>query len=186
MDDLDQKMRRVLLGLALTSNGRTASYNPSGGGGDHQPPLELRPGDAPHDDFLDLYARAADDRQREEVLHDAEAQLRAIRVARGPKAGAWETQAQRDARIVEQGEGWPALEVARAIHCGINDVRRARARAGRDTEFGRLPRNGRALDEPDRRADVLRMASEGSTERQIAFALGLERTMVRRILGRKA
>lgn len=184
MDEVELRFREVLLQLALLSNGRTASWEPSGGGGDSTP--MLGPEDAPHEYFAKRWDRATSYFEREKILRAAEERLKHERRSRGDR-GRVESKADRDARIIEYGEGLPAREVANWARCGIKDVWNAREEAGRDTDRGRKPRNGRALENGERRAEIQRLAEdEQMPARQIANALELSYSTVLRELGQKA
>jgi DNA-binding transcriptional ArsR family regulator len=184
VDELEIRMREVLLQLALTSNGRTSSYN-SSGGSEHDYTPTLGAGDAPHLHFARLWNAASSDAQRAEIFDQAQATLRQVLHSSGDP-GRTESKADRDTRIVEVGEALPAREVAYRFHCGIRDVWNARATAGRETEFGRKPRNGRELSPDARRGEVERLAGDGMSARQIAVALDLSYSTVRRDLGAKS
>jgi transposase len=183
-EDVQIRMRDVLLQLALTSNGRTASYASSGGSEtDYSPSLSF--GDAPHLHFAKLWNAAETDGRREEVLAEAEETLDAIVRSHGDP-GRIETKQELYARIVSEGEGWSARDVATRFRCGISVVWHARAGDGRDIEYGRRPRNGRALTADERQAEVSRLLDEGMSARQIANALRVGYNTVRRDLGRTA
>lgn len=183
VDELEIRMREVLLQLALTSNGRTASYNSSGGSeADYTPTLAA--GDAPALHFAALWDRAETPERRALILDQARDMLRHVLHSSGDPTRS-ESKADRDARIVALGEGLPARDVANSFKCGITDVWNARSAAGRETDFGRKPRNGRALSPDERQAEVQRLASGGMRARQIAVALDLSYSTVRRDLGAK-
>jgi hypothetical protein len=169
-------MWAVLTKLELTSNGATASFDADSGGGSarHHSDTIPRLGrhDAPH-----LFYAVEYDRAR------TEDELRAITHSRADRAKE-ETKDQRDQRLVDEGEGFEAIEVARSFNCGVRDVHRAREAAGRDTEWGKAPVNGRELTAEQRVARAREMADRGMTAKQIAFALGRSYNTVRRDLGR--
>lgn len=179
------RMRDVLLQLALTSNGRTASWDASGSSeADYTPALGV--GDAPELYFAAEWDAADSDARREQLLEQASGVLKDIRQSSGDPTRV-ESRADRDARIVEHGEGLPAREVANTFRCGITDVWRAREEDGRETDYGRRPRNGHELSTDERQAEVERLAGEeGMRARQIANALGLSYSTVLRALQRKA
>lgn len=183
MDELEIRMREVLLQLALTSNGRTSSFNSSGGSEPDYTPT-LGAGDAPHLYFAAAWDAAQSESRRAALFDEAKATLRHLVHSSGVSTRV-ESKADRDARIVDLGEGLPAREVAYRFHCGIRDVWNARAEAGRETEFGRKPRNGRELSPGARQAEVQRLAREGMSARQIGVALDLSYSTVRRDLGAK-
>jgi hypothetical protein len=187
LDELETRMREVLLRLAMTSNGRTAAYDSSGGGTpdyvlvDDQGRGKLDPADAPHLTFAARWDRAVDDDERAAILKEAQEELDAIRRSHAdPKAV--ESKDERDRRIIKDGRGFPASEVAIAIRCGVTDVHRARAAAGVDLEFGEKRVNGRALGRGDRNAEILHLAKNGMNPFQIATRLGIPRSSVRYVL----
>ncbi len=189
MDNIEIRMRDVLLQLAMTSNGRTVSYDSSGGGTpdyvlvDDRGRAKLAQGDAPHLSYATAWDDARDDVERAAVLKAAQDELAGILKSRA-NPQAVETKEDRDRRIVKEGEGWPAREVANSFRCGLRDVIRAREAAGRDVDYGELRRNGRALTADERAAEVRRMHARGMSEQAIADALGIARGSVRFILAR--
>jgi DNA-binding CsgD family transcriptional regulator len=177
-------MRALLLELALTSNGRTSSWDVSSAGErDHTP--HLGRGDAPELELAAAYEAAADDDARRAAIQGATETLDRIRRSRATTV-VGETKTERDARIVRDGEGERARDVAIAIRCGIRDVWAARAANGRDTEFGRPCLNGGSLTRRERQARVLELTGDGMSARAVAGALGVSYATVLRDLGRKA
>jgi hypothetical protein len=191
--ELDARMRDVLLQLALISQGRTASYNSSGGSEvDYTPITFNAAGDvvpisrdqAPHEHFARLYDAAESDDARQRVCDQAAKLLDDIRRSSGDPGRA-ETRQQLFARIVAAGEGWPAQDVANRMRCGVTLVRKAREEAGRETETGQLLRNGRELTPEQRQAEIERLMADGLSARQVARALRLSYSTVLRALGAK-
>lgn len=182
---VDRRFREVLLQLALCSNGRTTSWSPTNASTSAagQTP-RLGRSDAPELELARAYDRATSDVERQALLDEAIATLDSIRHAPAT-AVAGETKAERDARIVEHGEGLPASEVAIAMRCGVRDVWTARAANGRDPEFGRPCLNGGSLTKRERQARVLELTAEGMTARNVARVLGVHYDTVRRDLGRR-
>lgn len=188
---LQTRMRDVLLQLALTSNGRTVSYDASATGTidwtlvDDQGRGKLGIDDAPHLTFAKLWDRAQDDQQRQAVLKDATDVLAKIRRSSGDPSKE-ETLQDRDQRIVTNGEGLPAREVAVWARCGVRDVQRARRADGRDTELGHRTRDSHDLNSEQRTAEITRLSIEHNMNaRQIAHSLGVSYSTVLRSLGRK-
>jgi predicted XRE-type DNA-binding protein len=182
-------MRDVLLQLAMCAAGRTASYDSSGGGDpdyvlvDEHGRAKLGAGDAPHLHYAAEWDAASDDERRAAVLDEAKKTLDSIRRSQADPT-AIEPKDARDRRIVKEGEGWPAREVAISMRCGIRDVWRAREAAGRDVEFGELKRNGRELTREELNAEILRLHRKHMSGREIADALGIARSSVRYVLAR--
>ena len=189
--ELEARMRAALLALAMTSNGRTTSYNPGGGGErdyalvDDRGRGRLGAGDAPQLEYAARWDRAVDDVARLALVEEAEHELEQIVKSRAPAPKAsWETAEQLAARIVAEGAGWPAKEAAIAFRTGVTDVWRARKAAGRDVEYGQPLVNGRALSREQLRVEILRLADQGMSTRVIADALGVARGSIRYVLAR--
>lgn len=189
MHELETRMQDVLLQLALTSNGRTSSYDSSGGGTpdhvlvDDNGRAKLGRGDAPHLHYADEWNAAVDDEERAAVLKAATDELDRIRRSRANPHVA-ESKEERDRRIIKHGKGWPARDVANAIRCGITDVHKARQAAGLDIEYGQQHVNGRALSRDERNGEILRLTKLGMNPFQIASALNIPRSSVRYVLAR--
>jgi hypothetical protein len=193
LDELETSMRDVLVRLALTSNGRTVSYDSSGGGEpdyvlvDDRGRGKLDRGDAPHLYYAALWHGAgADAGRRAEVLELAKDELDSILKSRANRHLAGESKSDRDRRIVEEGEGFPARDVANAIRCGIKDVWRAREAACRDVEWGQRRRDGNSLTRLELKSEIWRMHAMKMNDRQIAAALNIARGSVRFVLARPA
>jgi hypothetical protein len=182
-------MREVLLRLEMTSNGRTVSYDSSGGGDadyvlvDDRGRGKLAEGDAPHFTYAAAWDHARDDVERAAVLKAAQDELKHILKSQADPL-AVEAKDDRDGRIVKDGEGWPAREVANSFRCGIRDVWSAREAAGRDVEYGQLRRNGRELTRDELHAEARRMHARSMSHQAIADALNIPRGSVHYILAR--
>lgn len=183
-------MRDVLLQLGMCAAGRTAAYDSSGGGTpdyvlvDDAGDAKLTAGDAPHVHYAALWDAAGDDVERRAVLDAAIKELRSIRKSSGDRTRE-ESAAERDRRIVKDGRGISAREVAVSVRCGIKDVWNARRAAGVDTEFGLEPHNGRELTARQRDAEIRRLTANGMNAAQVASALRISASTVRRTLGLK-
>jgi hypothetical protein len=176
-------MRDVLLQLAMCAAGRTPSYD-SSGGGEPQPIPTLGVGDAPHLRYAALWDAAADESERQKILDEAVAELANIRKSSGDPTKE-ETAADRDRRIVRDGRGINAREVAVWARCGVKDVWNARRAAGVDTEFGLDPLNGREMTARQRDEEIRRLTGTGMNAAQVASALQISASTVRRALGLK-
>lgn len=189
MEELETRMRNVLLQLELTSNGRTAAYDSSGGGTpdyvlvDDNGRGRLDPADAPHLRYAKQWDDAEDDEGRRQVLARARDELEHIRRSHADPQ-AVESKQDRDRRIITDGRGFPAHEVAISIRCGITDVHKARAGAGLDLEYGEARVNGRALTRAQRDAEIVVLRRRGMNPFQIASKLGIARSTVRDVLDR--
>lgn len=190
-------MREVLIALALVSNARTAVWDGGGSGCTHGDVGErdyalvddrgrgrLAPDDAPDLRYRGLWLAAVTDLQRAGVLRLARAELKAITRSRGDRTRE-ESKADRDRRIVAEGAGLPAGDVAVWARCGVRDVHRAREAAGRDAQFGWPLQDVRELAPVERVAEVERLHGSGLSARQIERATGLSYSTVLRDLGRK-
>lgn len=195
-EDLDAEMRSVLIELAVISHVPAAGYEPKGRSrATDSVLLSSDPRERDHTYFAARYGppfhhptpRAPGcqtDEQRAEVITWARGELRAIR-GTGPRPQpVGETIAERDARIVKEGEGFTRREVAIRFRCGERDVTRARKNAGREPDLGRQPEEGLPADQ--RRGRVLKMKQNGMTPAQIARLLGVHRSTVERDLGLRA
>jgi hypothetical protein len=204
LDELERRMRGVLLQLALTSNAAIASRDANSGGGSVRHYSDSMPhlghGDAPQLHYASLWERACEDERRAELVDDwqpqhsradvvrwAENALEHIRHSSGGAIDPEEveTREERDRRIVEFGEDLPALEVARMARCGVRDVHAARRAAGRDEERGRQLNGAGTLTAGARQARVHELEREGLNAAQIARALSVPRITVLRDLGRR-
>lgn len=168
-------VRLLLSQLELLSHGSTASWNPAGG---HTEPAALPFGenDPPHLRLRARYLAADSDEARTRAVNMMNKTLREFRgtgVDRSKVVG--ETREQEDARIVREGNGFTADEVALRFNCTPTRVRRVRLAAGRD-DVGREPARPDATDVPA--VEAVRMRSNGMTIRQIAFALSVPKSTI--------
>jgi hypothetical protein len=181
MITIPKEVRQLLAELELLSHGSTTAWNPTGGGSAAEdagiPHGESNP---PHLRLRAQYLEQADDAGRERVVEEMRTTLRGRRgptADRGAVTG--ETRAEEDARILQSGEGFDVLDVARRFDCTSSRVRRLRLADGRDAERGHRV-DQQAGDDDAQRAR--RMKAQGMSERQIALALGRHRTTVTRWL----
>lgn len=187
---LQREMRRVLLELEMTSNGKTASFN-SGGRGEFasRPPVsggcDLR-SDPPHIYWRRKWNEATGDDGRRRVLDGAREELRFLRRAPPPPRDLREeTEEERDERLLRDGDGWRVEEVATAFKMTPSAVRRVRRQHGRDPERGTddvdLPMPYGSLEERRRRARHL-VYERGLSMRAAALKMGVSHETVRRDL----
>lgn len=128
--------RPVLLGLALASSAPTAKLGvraaPAGGASSGRPAGPRTP---PAERWAALIAGALTVSEGRRHLSAARAELQSIR--RRPLAlASTDTLADMEARIVSEGVGMSALEVAVTCRCTTSMVRRARIQADCDPERG--------------------------------------------------
>lgn len=184
---LEHEMRAVLLALALTSNGRTAAYDPHGGGEpdhtlvDDRGRGKLGPGDAPHLRYAQAWERAAGELAQRTVLREARDELDHIRRSHADR-DAGETLTQLKARIIASGEGFQARDVANALRVGIAIVHKARTEKGRDAQWGMPLVEGRKMTRGERDAEILRRSGQGANPHQISVAMSIPRSTVRDVL----
>jgi hypothetical protein len=132
---LENEFKQILVGLAMLSHGATQNWDSDGRGGYDavSPPGELSP---PHLEFKYAWDDAGTLEELAAVVASAREYLETHR--RRPEVEVeGETAAERDARMIDEGEGWSAKEVALMFRCAAADVRRARIVASRDPETGR-------------------------------------------------
>lgn len=176
---IPRHVRQLLAELELISHGSTQSWNSAGGHGDSEQALPYGESNPPH-----LWLRALYLEHRSlwvvtlmrDALREAHGQ-----VDRSHVVG--ETREQEDNRIL-QTKG-TADEVALRFNCTKTRVRRLRLAKGHD-EMGYKVEVGLPDVELLPAAEAVRMAGNGMSERQIAFALGEHRTTVTRWLKRAA
>jgi DNA invertase Pin-like site-specific DNA recombinase len=195
--DLDREMREVLVQLASCSHVPAAPWQPSGRSrsSDETPGGTRPPGDLGHTRYARdygppfhersrQYPGAVTNEQRRRVLERARTELEQLR-GRGVKPRpAGESIQQRNARIIAEGTGWTVREVAIHFRCGEREVRRVRAAAGREPEYGRVPE--RDPDAERRRRRARELIDTGHTLAQIARLLSVSRSTIERDLGRRA
>jgi hypothetical protein len=193
LDELDNRMRNLLLRLALTSNGTTATMDSGSGGGSARF----------HDDVLlatglgdvepaatyyrRLYRRAETPGERHALVNGAQANLDGILHSRADPTVDEETETQLFARILLEGKGHPRRDVANTMRTAATLVARARREAGLDEEYGTELEDLRGLDPDARRLVVLRLQDERprASARELARTTCLPYSTVLRDLGQK-
>ena len=134
---LQAAVRQTLVELTMTSHAPSTTFGTpkvKGGATARAPRLDHNP--------AERYVQAATDgwhsgARLERVLGQARSELERIRRRPMPDVTAVETETDLAARIVRDGDGLPAADVALALRCTRTRVRKARATAGRDPERGR-------------------------------------------------
>jgi hypothetical protein len=161
--DQDRRMRSVLIAMQCLSYGSTTSWQSNTG---HQKPTggNRPPGDSQplHQHWQIVYVMADGLDAREQVISDAtdaliEARVRTTPVPQG------ETREQWEERLIKDGDGWPAREVAVRFLTATREVTKIRMRYERD------PHMGRPLEQ---QASVPELIARGLSARQIAFITG--------------
>ena len=181
----DREMAQIIAHLSLLSYGSTTAWNASGTTG--KPGSRILHvamlGEVAHEHYRDQYNSAATDHARDEIITDARRHLHAELKMRKVKVRE-ETWAQLRERIVKEGEGWSASDVASALKTMERMVRKARVEMGHDPDTGlqsiALMAGARKL----RARELVEM--EGCSARTAAFKLGVSYKTVLRDLGRAA
>jgi len=173
---LDDRMKRALLALELTAQGKAYSYAPVTA---HAAPESMEPlGDAdpPHLLYRRRYAGCRTDAQRSQVIKAAEAELDSILYVTKPTRP-METPSQREGRILRDGEGWELVIAANGFRMLPRTLRDLRVRHGRDPDYGRLPETPGTIVE--RRERVREMRAQGRSVRSIAATLRVSHETIR-------
>jgi hypothetical protein len=124
-------------------------------------------GHTPAEFWITRYLKAPPE-DRAQIAHAAEAELRAWQ-RRDPELNTVKTETLEDLkrRIIEEGEGWGAKDVALAMRVTPTLVRNARTEAEREPEYGR----------PDGSlAHARELRAEGLSLRQIAVLTGIPKS----------
>lgn len=188
-------MREVLADLELVSHVPASNYEPKGrsrGGGPemggNRPPGDkgatyfARAYGLPFSEPTPKYPGCIHDSQREHVIDNARRELAHLRGHTPRPNPREETAAELDARIVEEGEGFDAEEVAVRFRTGVLRVRKARERAGREPKTGLAVRVER-MDTQRRRKETRRLRTEENLPiTSIARILGVDKATVSRDL----
>lgn len=184
----DQQMRQILARLEVTSNGRIYSYQPVGSKGAFQGSAPTT-GDSspPHIRWAHAYNECVSDGERDRVIREANRELgeltcRPVRLVKG------ESVADRDRRLLKEGAGWSAREVADRFRVNLRDVWRIRREGGRDKDYGGAIKGREAESkrlqrvERQRRVRELKERYPGMTARQIGMHVGVDHKTVQQDL----
>jgi hypothetical protein len=161
--DQDRRMRTVLVSMQCLMYGSTTSWQANTG---HQKPTggNRPPGDSKplHQTWQITYVMAIGADAREQVIADAtdalvEARVRTAPIPQGETRQEWEE------RLVKDGQGWPAREVAVRFLTATREVTKLRIRYERD------PHMGNPLEQ---QATIPELIARGLSARQIAFITG--------------
>lgn len=194
---LESQMRQLLAEMQLLPHGTTPNYNPTGAGGapdSRMPTGESKP---PHEYWARRWELAIE-RDEENELRESAPITKARRVVldrAGVELDAWrktpqvtivsETEAELEARIVNEGQGWTVEQIAMHARCTTTFARRSRIKAGVSLLTGKPPPNV-VLDLPDERERAQQLAAQGLTDRQIRMILKCGGSKVARLLGKTA
>lgn len=197
-EQLDQQMRAVLAAIETCSHAPAAPPATSSAGSEH-PSRNLVGGDTGAEPFKRAYGApfhiceprcrhrvAMTDAQRENVVREAQLELRTlkghIKIQRGPG----ETEQQKVQRMLREARGWSPEQIAQSDYrMPARSVRRHRAAAGRDEETGHeLERHDLPAEERQRQARAL--DEQGFSLSYIARKLNVSRSTIERDLGKRA
>jgi hypothetical protein len=170
VNGLTREARQILAEMELLMHGKTASLNSSGRGGERNP---VPQGEAhpPAEYWLARFRGASFD-EISSVLHAARAELERIKRRDTTVVVQEETREEWETRLLRDGEGFEARDVAVKFSCAVQDVTRIRTRAGRDPNLGKV--------------DVRELAAQGLTVREIAERTGMSKSAVHRAIDRSA
>lgn len=139
-------------------------------------PLPSGESDPPLDYWLDLWMAASSDAERRLIVQAARSELAAWKRRPDPPPEG-ETGEQMVARLIRDGEGWRAEDVALAFRCTPRLVRRWRGEHDRNPETGRI--EGSLAHAQD-------LIERGLSLRQVAMLTGISKSQLHRSLDRAA
>jgi hypothetical protein len=172
---VERAMRQVLAEMTMLSYGSTTSWNHSGGSeGPGRPSGDSHP--------LAEHWRA--EWERDPSWGTVERAREALAQVKRRDAPVVTDDSTLEDWIVSDGEGYAVAQVAGKFGIAQSRVRRIRLKAGRESEFGARVDARPVRDTSSER--IRNLASQGCTERQIAFQVGVGKSTVRRALGRAA
>jgi hypothetical protein len=178
------EMHQVLAELEMLPHGTVTNWSPSGHGvPDSRPPSGVRldgPSELPPHLLWRMRWEQADEHEQATILEKAKAELDAWRKGHGD-ASAGETTAETEKRMLREGKGWPAKDVALRFNCTPTYVERVRRAAGRTADLGEGAAGGKDGDEAERARELL---SRGFSEKQIRMILRCGGSKLDRLLGR--
>lgn len=177
--DLPRTARQVLAELQLLMHGKTTSYNSSGGGrSENENAVPQGESNPPHEVWRRRMEKATPEKLPGLII-EARGELEAIRgygraaqpKPKGESRGEWE------ARLIREGEGFDARDVAVKFHTSVRVVTTLRANAGRDpSKGGSLVPVEASVEARRERVEQLRRG--GASTRQIARLTGEAQTQV--------
>lgn len=178
----DVEMAQILTELGLLSHGSVTRYNPSSRG-ESIKVLPFGEPNPPHLRFGRLYNEQTTDTGRAVVIERAAAELAQLRgrgVDRSHVTG--ESVVEFERRLLADGQGFTAQEVATRLHCTPTRVRRIRLANGRDADTGNPTSTSHVDEDPNQRLAVCRMGAAGYTIRQIRHLTSVPTTTIHRWL----
>jgi hypothetical protein len=161
--------RPILLRLALTSTVSAGRVTPRSGGSVHH--TSGRPSGAPHtaERFAQLISDSHSEREARGWLEAARHELQ-VTLRRPLASASDESWRELELRIVSEGAGFPAVEVAIMCKCTTSFVRSARIGAERD------PEHGRSLAGVSRERWSHELRAAGYSLRQVSALTGIPRS----------
>ena len=93
-----------------------------------------------------------------------------------------ETEAELEARVVREGEGWTVEQVAQHCRCTPTFARKARLKAGRSVTTGKAPRETVIDPDDDLRSRALKLKREGISGRGIRLILKIGGSKLEQLL----
>lgn len=173
---LTRDIRQVLAELELISHGTITNYNPSMSIGEKADPRPPGGSGAEHIFWRHRYEQASTDDGRRKVIREAREELDKLRRQEPSTRSAGETTLERNVRIVKEGEGFSARQVAIHFNCGERDVRKARMAAGREPELGK-----QVSSRPQEKAEKAReLIGQGVSTREASRILEVGQTQIMR------
>jgi hypothetical protein len=178
-DHIDHEWRTTHLQLLLLSHGGVTNWAPTTSGTRDRDPRPTGDSNPIADHYAWMYANAAGDVSRQRVIHEAREELARWR-GHGITRAPGETQAAKDARMVREGEGWTVDEVARHFQCTGTHVRQVCRQHEVEIDYrGVLCRSGAV----SRASMAASLRDAGSSQQEIAAALGVHQSQVSRLIG---
>jgi hypothetical protein len=165
VNGLTREARQILGEMELLMHGKTASLNSSGRGGERNP---VPQGEAhpPHEQWLAVFNDLAPfPHLLRQAIHNARLELERIKRRDTTVVVREETREEWEARLLRDGAGFEARDVAVKFNCAVQDVTRLRTAAGRDPNLGQV--------------DV-RELSKTMSVREIAEQTGMSKSAVHR------
>jgi DNA-directed RNA polymerase specialized sigma24 family protein len=176
MTKLDQMMNNLLLKLEMLAYwGKTTSWNPSVSSSAEAASVRRPAGDRelPHISFRKRYNETESPIGRLKIYMEAHALVEELSQTKDVEIKE-ETAEQRSRRMLSEGEGWSARDVANYFRCSATEVRRIRAEGGCDPESGMYTQD----------LNVLELYEKKVPMREIARLVGKSYTTVNRMIRR--